>query len=532
MPRTNLSAIPRFALPCGVRCAFLGTLLVALGAGCGPVSGAPGSSGEGGSAGSGTTTLGGSGGDAPTGGTGGQTPTVGPASSTVHLQTKSGNYLVAQDGGGAPLMATSTSVTAWETFTLSDTNGGSLDSGDIVTLRAASGQWLSAENGGGGALTFTAPWEHAWEQFHILKVGGEGPIAGGDTIALQTFAGGQYVSAIDAGGGAVTATAPWVKEWEQLTLLDGGSGDVPPVTAKKKVLDYIASVTAAKSTIAGQHDKFNDTPAVSADWIEGHTGKRPGLWSADFGFGAGALENRGKMIAEAKTRWSQGAIVQIMYHTCIPTGDELCGWDDIGGANPQHLSDSQWSELVTDGTPLNAAWKSRLDGLAVHFADLKAAGVAPLFRPLHEMNQGVFWWGGRGGESGTRRLFQITHDYLVDTLGFDNIVWVWDIQDFGSLATDVNSYDPGPAYYDIAALDVYDGGYETWKYDAMVGVAAGKPIAIGECQKVPTSDELTAQPKWSFFMLWPDFLDDNAAALPALYAAPNVITEDEMPGWN
>lgn len=168
----------------------------------------------------------------------------------------------------------------------------------------------------------------------------------------------------------------------------------------------------------------------------------------------------------------------------------------------------------------------------MHFADLKAAGVAPLFRPLHEMNQGVFWWGGRGGESGTRKLFQITHDYLVKTLGFDNIVWVWDIQDFGSLAADVNSYDPGPAYYDIAALDVYDGGYATWKYDAMVGVAAGKPIAIGECQKVPTSDELTAQPKWSFFMLWPDFLDDNAAALPALYAAPNVITEDEMPGWN
>lgn len=311
----------------------------------------------------------------------------------------------------------------------------------------------------------------------------------------------------------------------------GGQSSTPVSTPKQQVLDYFAAVTAEKKTIAGQHNKYNDTPAVSSDWIEGHTGKRAGLWSADFGFGQGALDNRGKMIAEAKAQWSQGAVVQIMYHNCIPTQDELCGWDDIGGANPQHLSDSQWSELVTDGTPLNAAWKARLDGLSPYFADLKAAGVAPLFRPLHEMNQGVFWWGGRGGENGTRKLFQITHDYLTTTKGFDNIVWVWDIQDFGTLGSDVNSYDPGPAYYDIAALDVYDGGYEGWKYDAMVGVAGDKPIAIGECQKVPTSEELAAQPRWSFFMLWPDFLDDNAGALPALYGAPNVITLDQMPGW-
>jgi hypothetical protein len=536
VPRTNPRSFPRLDLSCGARLGALGTLLVAFLAGCGsgadPSSSASsGGSGAGGSGGSGASGSGGAVGDTSGGGAGGQSPTSFATALTVQLQTKSGNYLVADQGGGAALSAKSTSAKAWETFTLSDMNGGSLDSGDTVTLKGASGQWVSAENGGGGALTVTAPWEHAWEQFRILKASGTGTIAAGDTIALQTIVGGQYVSAENAGGGAVTATAPWVKEWEELTLHVGAPVDPGVGTAKQQVLDDFAAVTAEKKTIAGQHNKYNDTPAVSSDWIESHTGKRAGLWSADFGFGQGALDNRGKMIAEAKSQWSQGAIVQIMYHNCIPTQDELCGWDDIGGANPQHLSDSQWSELVTDGTPLNNAWKARLDGLSPYFADLKAAGVAPLFRPLHEMNQGVFWWGGRGGENGTRKLFQITHDYLTNTKGFDNIVWVWDIQDFGTLGSDVNSYNPGPAYYDIAALDVYDGGYEGWKYDAMVGVAGDKPIAIGECQKVPTSDELAAQPKWSFFMLWPDFLDDNAGALPALYGASNVITLDQMPGW-
>ena len=304
----------------------------------------------------------------------------------------------------------------------------------------------------------------------------------------------------------------------------------PAVVARAKVLAYLASISG-KETLSGQHNKYNSTPSVSSDWIKTHTGKAPAFWSADFGFGQDAVSNRGKMIAEAKAKWSAGAIVQLMFHNCVPTRDELCSWDDIGGAAPQHLTDNEWNDLVTDGTALNAAWRARLDKLSVFFSDLKAAGVAPLFRPLHEMNQGVFWWAGRGGETGTRKLFQITHDYLVHTKGFDNIIWVWDLQDFATLASDVSAYDPGPAYYDVAALDVYDGGYDTWKYDTIQRAAGSKPIAIGECQTPPTSAELKMQPAWTFFMLWPDFLEQNAGALQSVYNASNVVTLDRMPQW-
>ncbi len=351
--------------------------------------------------------------------------------------------------------------------------------------------------------------------------GGEAATSNATPDAGATTADGGAMSANDASTSTSDATAP-----------DGAvkSEAAAPPDARAQVLAFIAGISGSK-TIAGQHDKYNATPSDATDWITSHTGKTPALWSADFGFGTDALANRGRMIAEAKAEWHKGAIVQLMYHNCIPTRDELCGWDDIGGANPQHLSDAQWTELVTDGTALNLAWKKRLDALSVFFADLKAAGIAPLFRPLHEMNQGVFWWGGRKGAMGTRRLFQITHDYLVGTKGFDHIIWVWDIQDFDTLATDAHDYDPGAAYYDIAALDVYGGGYDRAKYDVMLGVAGAKPIAIGECQHPPTSALLAQQPKWAFFMLWPDFLDENAAMLPALYAAPNVITEAQMPGW-
>jgi hypothetical protein len=315
---------------------------------------------------------------------------------------------------------------------------------------------------------------------------------------------------------------------------DGAAPAVPdaavPRNAKAEVLAFLAA-QRGQHTLAGQHDKYNSDPSGATDQVAAITGLVPALYSADFGFGADQVDNRATMIAEVERQWSQGAVVQLMYHNCVPTRDELCGWDDIGGANPQHLDDAQWAELITDGTPINQAWKGRLDTLAVFLQQLKDAGVAPLFRPLHEMNQGVFWWGGRGGPDGTRRLWQITHDYLVDTKGLDNLIWVWDVQDFDTLASDVVDYDPGAAYYDVAALDVYDGGYDQAKYDTIHQAAGDAPIAIGECSTVPTPDELDAQPLWSFFMLWPDYIDQNQAGLVTTYGAPRVLTRDELPGW-
>lgn len=434
-------------------------------------------------------------------------------------------------GGGSTLNAGSKAIGSAEIFALTDLDGGALASGDEVRLEASGGQYISAKNGGGGALevSVTAPGDD--ETFVITRLAGPATIVAGDLVALETKLKTNYISAIDGGGGEVRADAPWAKEWESFTI--GLEGKITPPTtssARQKVLDYLAGVSGDK-TIAGQHNKYSTTPASSTDEIKSITGKTPGLWSADFGFGQDMVDSRPLIIAEAKKQWNDGAVVQLMYHTCSVTRDELCGWDDIGGANPQQLTDEEWNQLVTDGTALNKAWKGRLDTLSVFFADLHAAGVAPLFRPLHQMNQGRFWWGGRGGANGTRKLWQITHDYLTKTQGFDNIVWVWDMQDFSTLDSDINDYHPGTSYYDVAALDMYEAGYTKHNYDLMLGISGGKPIAIGECQKLPTSALLAQQPRWAFFMLWPDFIDENKGVLPALYSAPNVVTEGQMPGW-
>jgi len=306
---------------------------------------------------------------------------------------------------------------------------------------------------------------------------------------------------------------------------DGGSD--AGLSPRDRVLHYLQGISGTK-TLSGIHNRHNTNPDQYTGQIHDVTGKYPAMWSGDFLFEQQDIDARQAMIEQAKTEWSHGAIVAIMYHACPPTQGESCGWD---GGVLSHLSDAQWSDLVTDGGELHAIWKSRLDIISPFLQQLKDAGVAALFRPLHEMNQGAFWWGGRPGPNGTRRLFQLTHDYLVGTKGLDNLLWVWDVQD---LSWDFDQYDPGPGYYDIAALDVYGDGFTQAKYDAMVAVAGGNLIAIGECARLPRAWELDSQPGWTFFMSWSEltFSDNVGQEIVDLYVSPRVLTLDEMPGWD
>jgi hypothetical protein len=155
---------------------------------------------------------------------------------------------------------------------------------------------------------------------------------------------------------------------------------------------------------------------------------------------------------------------------------------------------------------------------------------------LEQMNQGVFWWAGRKGQSGTSQLYRLTRDYLVKQKGIKNVVWVWNVQDFGSLGSDVYDYHPGSSHYDIASLDIY-GAFDQWKYDAMVKISnenGGKPIAIGECAKLPSASQISSQPKWVFFMSWSEltFTDNSVSTLQSIYGRSDVLTLEEMPGWS
>ncbi|MCR5890896.1 discoidin domain-containing protein [Hymenobacter sp. J193] len=319
------------------------------------------------------------------------------------------------------------------------------------------------------------------------------------------------------------------RQWlAALLLLAAGSA---AAQTPLKSLNYLYSISG-KKTIGGIHNKepLNE-PTFYTDKLQFATGKYAGLWGGDFLFQE--YNNRWQMILEAEKQWQQGALVTLTWHACNPAQNvSPC---QFSGGVTSTMSDADWTALVTEGTVLNTRWKTWLDELVPYFQYLKSRGVEVAFRPLHETNQSAFWWGGRPGANGSRKLYQITHDYLRNTKGLSNIVWVWNIQDFPTLPADVTDYSPGADYFDVASLDFYNGdGLTAAKYEAMLAVAAGKPIAIGELGQLPTAAQLLAQPKWTYFMGWSElvFSQNSPAQLQALYSAANVLTREEMPGWN
>lgn len=296
--------------------------------------------------------------------------------------------------------------------------------------------------------------------------------------------------------------------------------------ARKKVMEYLYSMQGQK-TIVGIHNREpNSEPSKQTDQAYAVTGQYPALWSGDFLFSSSDVSNRWNMIYECKKQWENGSIVQLMLHVTPPTQAEAGNWD---GGVVSKLTDEQWSSLITNGGELNKAWKKRLDTYAQYISYLKDNGVPVLFRPFHEMNQSMFWWAGRKGTKGTGALYRLTRDYLENEKGLDNIIWVWDMQD---LSYDWSEYNPGNDYWDIFAVDIYNSDYFTeYKYNQALSVAGDKLIAIGECDKLPTAQQLKEQPRWSFVMSWAEltFSHNTNSEIQNLYWAENTIVRNDLP---
>jgi len=153
----------------------------------------------------------------------------GATTRTLTLKTAVGaQFVSAENGGGGDVNANRAVAQGWETFTLYDLNGGTLQSGDLVNIATADGHFFCAENGGGGVLDATRTDPASWETFRVAKIGGTGTaINDGDQISLQTQVLGQFVSAVNGGGGGVTADRATASGWEAFVVGSGGTVTPP-----------------------------------------------------------------------------------------------------------------------------------------------------------------------------------------------------------------------------------------------------------------------------------------------------------------
>jgi mannan endo-1,4-beta-mannosidase len=241
--------------------------------------------------------------------------------------------------------------------------------------------------------------------------------------------------------------------------------------AARRVLAYfqkLAATNAGPRIISGQFSDFGDGASLAImDQIHGVTGRWPAMIGVDYAdFGRGSLTYKAPNAAAA-AYWKAGGLVTISAHLYNPANPKGGGLRDQG---------VEFADLLKPEGDTHRRWMEELALLGDGLADLKAQGVVVLWRPFHEMNGGWFWWGAKEPAQFIavwRQMFE----YLTQTRGLDNLLWVYAPNHGGKTA----AYYAGDNYVDIVGVDAYTDFVDPAHIKGVAEVAAlPKPFGFSE----------------------------------------------------
>lgn len=242
------------------------------------------------------------------------------------------------------------------------------------------------------------------------------------------------------------------------------------------------------------------------------SGKYPALVGFDFMNATGKDEANSwykdytdKCIELAKDLYRRGGLPAFTWH-----------WRDPSRATGEFYAGNQvktpCTMKISDAMNADGSWDTSselyqniikdIDTVADYFLALQEAGVACIFRPLHEASGGWFWWGTDGGANYVK-LYQLIVDEMVGVKGVHNVIWVWN-----PCSTDDADWNPGEAYYDVISIDIYNNAYDYSSnyvaFDQLKTLTEGKKIiALSENGPIPDIDkEFEEDAVWSWWMPW------------------------------
>ncbi len=338
-----------------------------------------------------------------------------------------------------------------------------------------------------------------------------------------------------------------------------------PSEAAKKLYSFLYE-NFGKKVISGvmtNNVMLNDghyTPCSLANqtelaWIDSVSGKTPALIGFDFLHSTGLNSDQqwhqgytAATIAMAKTLWAAGGIPTYTWHWMDPSGTVEAFYSP---STTNTSTDFSLNKAFKDSTTY-AAWDSTstefkailrdIDSTANHLKILQDAGIAILWRPLHEAAGKWFWWGYKGAAP-CKALYRLMFDRLVNYHKINNLVWIWVSDESG----DALDWYPGDDYVDIVGRDYYYDPRQA-NHSSLVGsfenmksiFSAKKLIALSENGSIPYPDSMVADgSNWSWFMPWyGDYTmdgwahDNTAEDWNLIMNNDYVITLDKMPGWD
>ena len=288
---------------------------------------------------------------------------------------------------------------------------------------------------------------------------------------------------------------------------------------------------SGRAVLAGQHNQ----PVHGSEWSRWAAvtgGATPALWGQDIGFSApgtlDGVDRRDANVAEAIAWHRLGAVITYTWHAVCPVDDEPVEFE---GGVLRPFARADFEAVLDPGSTLHRRWLGHVDVAAAVLRRLQDAGVPVLWRPYHEMNGPWFWWGGQPDLF--VRLWRQVRERLVDHHGLRNLVWVWSPNSAYGSAGPFAPFFPGHDVVDALAVDTYGGHWEREHHDALLDLADGRPIGLGEVGELPPPELFAEQPRWCWFMGWPDIVAtaNTPEQVRALYSAPRTVALDRLPRW-
>lgn len=325
----------------------------------------------------------------------------------------------------------------------------------------------------------------------------------------------------------------------------------------QKLYNFLATNYGVK-TVSGMmtgdvtSSTLKELPDVTAFYEK--TGKYPALVGFDFLFATGVkasdawYQSYTQMALDAaKDLWNQGGIPAFTWHWKDPS-DQIDAFYTKSG-NDKEYTEFDFTQGFTDPScTANCTWNtssetyqqlvSDIDEIADMFLGLQDAGVAAIFRPLHEASGKWFWWGTKGGAA-FQALYNLVYDEMVSVKGVNNLVWVWNPE----YSNDIG-WNPGASKYDVISLDIYEAWDYSTKYtkaysELSTNFGSDKILAVSENGSIPDISVMKSNNiAWSWWMPWyqtwnGNFLDQTVDAVwKANLESACTINLENMPGWN
>jgi len=208
------------------------------------------------------------------------------------------------------------------------------------------------------------------------------------------------------------------------------------------------------------------------------------------------------------------------------------------------------ARATTPGTKEHRQVMRDLEKTGNYLEQLREAGVPVLWRPLHEIDGGWFWWTDKTTPENTAKLWRMMFDYYVKQRKLNNLIWVYGAAFKTSRrGRDVEQiklrkrYYPGAKYVHISSIAIYANAYYGWKpysedsymkaYRIMQEVSPGKMLALSESGAIPNLEMMQAEgPRWLYTLSWWAGGKQNPPAwIKKTYSHPLLVTRDELPNF-